>query len=343
MDSELVLAHAPTLDPAWLEHEKAAGLLETKPAHKSMADRRRTYDELMKTLTREMLAGRDKHLSHGIDITEFSINARDGHPITICAYQLSTAESVSHISSNTKDRSRTVIYYHGGGLRVGDLESEDLSCRRICMEGACTVFSVNYRLTPENPMDIPVNDAWDAYVGISERGVQGDLVLVGSSSGGQLAAQITQFARDSDAKEKLIPIRGLVLRCPVTVRSFEGGSSIPTRFRKLHTSCSVSFETSLLNLQTEPTSPIMPLDAATFEGLPPTYIQLCTNDVYYSDGLCYGTALVEAGVPVKHDVYWGWPHTFWLKAPKLERALEVDMDMMKGIEWLFSLSEDARE
>lgn len=80
----------------------------------------------------------------------------------------------------------------------------------------------------------------------------------------------------------------------------------------------------------------MPLEAdeETLKELPRTWIQLCTNDSPYSDGLCYAKMLEEAGVEVKVDVVRGWPHTFWLKAPELERALEVEEEMVRGLGWL---------
>lgn len=274
-----------------------------------------------------MLIGRDAHLARSIETTEFTIAARDGYSLPIRAY----------IPTGGTSASRNIIYYHGGGLKVGDLDSEDLSCRRIAIEAACNVYSVDYRLTPENEFDVPVEDAWDAFVGIAKVRLRDDglLVVVGSSSGGQLAAQVSQMARNSDKPKK---IDGLILRCPVTVNSYDNGSRIPARFRHMHTSWSSSFETSLLHMDEGNTSSAMPLEANTFEDLPPTFLQICTNDVYYSDGVCYAEALATADVPVKVDVIEGWPHTFWLKAPQLETALRADGEMIEGLKWLLRLS-----
>jgi acetyl esterase/lipase len=70
--------------------------------------------------------------------------------------------------------------------------------------------------------------------------------------------------------------------------------------------------------------------------LTPRYlgIQVSTNDIYYSDGVCYAEALREAGVEVNLDVVEGWPHTFWLKAPYLERAVQAESDMIEGLRQL---------
>lgn len=325
MFASLVLQHAPPLDSEWLKHEQAAGLLEAQPTY-TMEERRLMYADSCRKRNAAMLGGRDLHLNRDVTTTEFTITARDGYHLDTRIYN----------SSDRTAADRTVIYYHGGGLKVGDLDSEDLSCRRICIEGACTVYSVSYRLIPEYPMDTPVNDAWDALVGISERRISGKLIIAGSSSGGQLAAQVSQIAKDASPKVKNID--GLLLRCPVTANNYENGSKIPPSFRPMHASWSTSFETSLLHMDQGTTSSVMPLEASSFKGLPPTFVQVCTNDIYYSDGICYAGALSAAGIPVKLDVVAGWPHTFWLKAPHLERALKADNDCIEGLRWLLELS-----
>jgi len=68
--------------------------------------------------------------------------------------------------------------------------------------------------------------------------------------------------------------------------------------------------------------------------MPRTWIQVCSNDSLYSDGVCYAKPLEEVGVEVRVDVVWGWPHTFWLKAPGLERALEAEREMLRALKWL---------
>jgi len=129
-------------------------------------------------------------------------------------------------------------------------------------------------------------------------------------------------------------ICGVALRGPVLCDA----NNLPGRFREWHTSMSESFHTSLLSAPalTPADRPVLelPLEAESFEALPRHYIQVCTNDVYYSDGVLYGEALREVGVDVKMDVLTGWPHTFWLKAPELERAREAEKECIEGVRWL---------
>lgn len=271
-----------------------------------------------------MLAGRDIALTHAITIVDSSFVGSDGYEISIRTYNPAIWEPGS-----------LVVYYHGGGLYVGDLDSEDLSCRRICKEASAMVVSVEYRLRPDFTPAIALQDAYDTFTYVSTNIPHSKLVLVGSSSGGQLAAQVSQRARD-DLKLKAA-IDGILLRCPVTVDASHGATRIPERFQSIHTSYSESFSNCLVKLPTENNLERLenlPLDAKSFKDLPKTFLQLCSNDIYYSDGVCYAQGLKEDGAQVKVDVLMGWPHTFWLKAPELDQALSAERAMVDGIKWL---------
>jgi acetyl esterase/lipase len=99
-----------------------------------------------------------------------------------------------------------------------------------------------------------------------------------------------------------------------------------------------AFHTSLLNSAVlnngNRTVAALPLEAEDLSGMSRHWIQVSTNDIYYSDGACYAEGLREAGVEVRLDVIQGWPHTFWLKAPYLERAVKAESDMIEGLRWL---------
>jgi pimeloyl-ACP methyl ester carboxylesterase len=141
-----------------------------------------------------------------------------------------------------------VIYYHGGGLKVEDLDSEDLSCRRICKEARIVVISVEYRLVPQDPPQKALDETYDAFLKFTSTKRSSErVILVGSSSGGQLAAQVAQLARDSE-EVPTETIDWLLLRCPITVDASNGGIHIPERFRAMHTSFAPSFESSLLTI-----------------------------------------------------------------------------------------------
>lgn len=345
MDLNLVLDEPPPLDPAWIEHEKTAGLLRPQPVFANAIDRQAIYSKACKERNSLMLQGRDKNLTPGLTTLDSEITCSGGHNIKIRAYTLASPVNENGDAGQISSNRDLVIYYHGGGLRVGDLDSEDLSCRRICKQASVKVVSVDYRLLPQHSPQIPLNDAYDAFAKITEDlPMLERVILVGSSSGGQLAAQVSQRVRSAGSRHSTL-IKGVLLRCPVTVNAATGGKHITQRFRDMHRSFSSPFETSLLKMDEDAAremTPNLPLEAETFHELPRTFIQVCTNDIYYSDGICYAAALQQVGIKVKVDIVEGWPHTFWLKAPHLDRALQAELDMIGGINWLLNYEERQR-
>lgn len=341
MDS-LYLKTAPPLDPEWLEYEKEEALKNPKPVYASVLERQPAYAAECRALSAAMTAPgmRDHHLSQGINTTTFTApSSVDGFAIPVLKYEA---------DGSTTSPSVVVVYIHGGGLCVGEADSEDLSCRRILKElpgllpaegSGVVVFSIGYRLMPSHKAEVCVSDCVDALdhilAGVPRdgTGAGAKVTVVGSSSGGELAALVSQRAPTA--------LNGVVLRCPVTSDAFGGMEYVPERLRELHTSAwEPSFWNSLLG-RMEREVPrdgleYMPLEAPEelLRKLPRTWIQVCTNDGLYSDGVCYAKALEDAGVSVKVDVVRGWPHTFWLKAPQLPRALEAERAMLKGLAWV---------
>ncbi|KUI57666.1 Putative sterigmatocystin biosynthesis lipase/esterase stcI [Cytospora mali] len=335
-DEAPILQKAPALDPAWLQYEKEASLLAPKPAIDPL-QKQKLYAAQCRELNGAMMAvgARDHHLSQGIETQYVSVpSSLDGYAIPVLQYDRAVDPG--------GEPSWVVVYYHGGALFIGEADSEDLSCRRIVREShlpSVRLYSVGYRLKPLHPVSTIVQDSMDAFDSIIRAHPTSRILVVGSSSGGELAALVTQHAAKGS-------FHGVVLRCPVTSDAFSGAEYVPERLRALHTSAwERSFESSILGFMERdvPRDGLekMPLEisAEDLNGMPRTWVQVCTNDVLYSDGVCYARVLRDAGVEVKMDIVWGWPHTFWLKAPHLPRALEADKAMLDGITWVAGLDE----
>ena len=97
-----------------------------------------------------------------------------------------------------------IVYLHGGGWVLGDLESHDPICRRIARDAGATVASVDFRRAPEHPFPAPLHDVYESLLWLhhhAERlGVDADrIAIVGDSSGGNLAGAATMLARDRGA------------------------------------------------------------------------------------------------------------------------------------------------
>jgi len=333
----LVIEGPPPLDPAWVEYEREH-LTPAAPKKKksyeapTAIERQLAYAQECRDLHARMMApgARDHNLSKGIVKRQLTATStKDGATIPILAY---TREQDSG-----SDPDVVIVYFHGGGLWVGEVDSEEPSCRRLVLAGENhAVYSVGYRLMPEYFASVCVSDAYDGFSTVRQLvGNKPKLVVIGSSSGGQLAAHVSQMAPRGS-------VDGVLLRSPVTSDVFSGVEYVPERLRQYHKSATQAFVTSLGGFMKRavPRDGLarMPLEAdeEVLKGLPRTWIQVCTNDTLYSDGVCYAIALEEAGVEVKVRVVEGWPHTFWLLVPELERALEAELEMVDGLKWLLS-------
>lgn len=319
---------APPLDRAWLAHEKTMKLRGPPRVFSSVLERQPIYaQECRDSHANQMAPGaRDFDLSQGLVKSDFTIpSSKDGSPIPVLQLDL--------VGSEGHDPDIIIIYYHGGALKVGEADSEELSCRHLMKSGVGRVrlYSIGYRLLPLYSAELCLSDSLDGFQAL--RNDTAKMIIVGSSSGGQMASAVTQAAPKGS-------IHGVLLRSPVTADGPSGMEYIPEKLRPYHTSVSPTFISSLNGYLTRdvPRDGLerLPLEAQKEElqGLPRTWIQLCTNDTIYSDGLCYAIILREANVDVQVVLEQGWPHTFWLKAPELPQALEAEKRMVEGFKWV---------
>ncbi|KAH8885772.1 alpha/beta-hydrolase [Thozetella sp. PMI_491] len=344
----LFLKEAPPLDPAWLAYAESEGLDKPRPRLAPLA-RQPIYAAECRELVKRMTAAgaRDHHLSNNLKITDTTVpSSLDAYAIPVRQY-----DNVNS-SGDTEDPKAILLYIHGGGLVIGESDSEELSCLRILKESGIAglrIYSVGYRLMPTYPATTCVSDCIDVFhhlLPIAETHTgKATVLILGSSSGGELAALVSQAAAPGT-------VQGVVLRGPVTVDSSSGDPGakqyVPEEFAYLyHSGVHESFFNALGSGLSHDIPrdglPRMPLEAPVEElqklGLPRTWIQVCTNDFLYSDGMCYAKLLADSGVEVHVNVVEGWPHTFWLKAPQLPKALDADRAMLGGLAWVAGAGE----
>ena len=197
-----------------------------------------------------------------------------------------------------------VVFYHGGGFVIGDLDSHDALTRQIALSVGAVVVAVDYRLAPEHPFPAAVDDCFAALKWVSEHAVElgGDparLAVCGDSAGGNLSAVVSQLARDAGGP----PIRFQLLWYPATtldlsMPSVQENAEAPVispddmhTFRKLY------LGTDELDQSPPPT--LAPARAQRFDGLPPAYIAVAQYDPIRDDGVLYAQLLRDAGVPVE--------------------------------------------
>ncbi|HEY2197791.1 MAG TPA: alpha/beta hydrolase [Mycobacterium sp.] len=195
-----------------------------------------------------------------------------------------------------------LVFYHGGGWTIGDLDTHDALCRLTCRDADVHVLSVDYRLAPEHPAPAAVDDAYAAFKWACEHaeelGAFPDKIVVGGdSAGGNLATVVSQLARDDEGAKP-------VLQWLVYPRTdFTAKTRSLSLFAEgfLLTKADMDwFEAQYLDGSgIEPTDPrISPLLADSLAGLPPALIATAGFDPLRDEGDRYAAALHEAGTHV---------------------------------------------
>ena len=198
-----------------------------------------------------------------------------------------------------------VVFLHGGGWVVGDLDSYDSTARLHAVGADAVVVSVDYRLAPEHPYPAAVDDVWAATQWVAAHGdeLRADtsrLAVAGDSAGGNLSAVVAQLARDAGGP----PIAFQLLWYPAATMD----NSLPSFTENAHApildtaACKGFTRWYAGHLDSKNLPPtVAPARAASLAGLPPAYIATAGHDPLRDDGAAYAELLRAAGVPVQLD------------------------------------------
>jgi acetyl esterase len=207
-----------------------------------------------------------------------------------------------------------IVYFHGGGWTTGSLEGFEHLARHLALRTGCAVALVEYRLAPEHPYPVAVEDAWAAVHWANQFRSQlaGDpsaLIVAGDSSGGNLAAVVSQRAHAEGGPE--ISLQMLVY--PVTDCDFERTSYLdPANQLMLPMETMRWFWDNYVPDASRRTSPdASPLRGQNLSDLPPAVVITAEHDVLRDEGEAYVDRLREAGVEVRHRRFAGQMHGFF--------------------------------
>ncbi|MEK5645299.1 lipase [Paenibacillus rhizosphaerae] len=209
-----------------------------------------------------------------------------------------------------------LIYYHGGGWVVGDLDAADVLCRQLANGANVIVVSVDYRLAPEHRFPAAIEDAYAAAAWVAENSssLEADpnrMAVGGDSAGGNLAAAVTLMARD----QGLSFIKFQLLFNPATRYAFDTDSYRDNaEGYGLTTDTMRWFWGQYLAEEQDGRNPYAsPLLAADFSSLPPALVITAEFDPLRDDGEAYAAKLKAAGTPVEAKRYDGMVHGFMLQ------------------------------
>ncbi|RSL66610.1 hypothetical protein CEP51_012796 [Fusarium floridanum] len=197
----------------------------------------------------------------GFSITDVSVPAYDGAAGQARIYKPETPSTNGAL----------LIYVHGGGWTLGNLDSEDAVCRTLCDAARIVVVSLDYRKAPENPFPIGLEDVWEGILWILR------VPLVVHPTVQPAGVDFSSYEENAEAP---------ILPTKMVMQFLEWYNPVPDDVR------------------------MSPLLAKDFSGLPPAYLQIAGADPLRDDGFDYMEKLEEAGVPVRVSVYPGLPHAF---------------------------------
>jgi acetyl esterase len=216
-----------------------------------------------------------------------------------------------------------LVFFHGGGWVIGDLDSHDVACRKLAVEGQLVVISVDYRRAPEHKFPAAVEDAIAATAWIAaharELGIDARRLLVGGdSAGGNLAAVVALAARDGNGPA----ISGQVLIYPATDFAMTHASHREPETSILLTHSVIRwFRDHYLNGEADVGDwRASPARANTLAGLPPAYLLTAGADPLRDEGDEYARRLKQAGVAVTHRTFPGQFHGFFTMGKLLQQA-----------------------
>jgi len=244
---------------------------------------------------------------------------------------VASVENVRNLRIYTPDTPAprpTLVYFHGGGWVLCNLDTHDVVCRALCRASGAVVISVDYRLAPEHKFPAAVDDCYAAACWVANNaaalGIDPNrIALGGDSAGGNLATVISLKARDEKgpdiaAQVLVYPVANLASFDTPSYREFAEGYHLTRSEMEW-------FRDSYLAGPEDSLNPYAsPLLAPDLSGLPPALVITAECDVLRDEGEQYARRLEQAGVKVTATRYPGMIHPFfsWLGAlPQAREAI----------------------
>jgi len=231
-----------------------------------------------------------------------------------------------------------LLYLHGGGFTIGNLETHDSLCRQLALRSGAAVIALDYRLAPEHRFPTAVDDCWaalralsDAAAGARLRLDTTRLAVGGDSAGGTLAAVCALMARDAGLKLAL-----QVLITPGTIAHADTPSHARFAHGFLLEREQVEWFFDQYIDQAERTDwRFAPALAADHEGVAPACIVVAECDALVDEAVAYGDILRAAGVAVDLEIWRGVTHDFIKMGRVLPEAAQAQQAIADALKKAF--------
>ncbi|MDH4561225.1 alpha/beta hydrolase [Pseudomonas sp. BN411] len=224
-----------------------------------------------------------------------------------------------------------ILYFHGGGWTVGDLDSHDAALRMLAKDTGAALVSVDYRLAPEHSFPAAIDDAYAALTWVSDAlprwfGSPLPLVVGGDSAGGNLSAVVSIMARDRQGPS----ITAQLLLYPSTagcefINSPHLCGEEPPFLRL--SDINWFFDQYVPDCATRRDPRFAPLLMDDLRGLPPALVLTAQYDLLTAEGKTYSRRLKDAGTPCEFLCYDGTVHGFFSLAPTQRQAVQARKDI----------------
>jgi acetyl esterase len=214
-----------------------------------------------------------------------------------------------------------LLYFHGGGWTIGDVDTHDVLCRQLAVGARCVVFSVDYRLAPEHPFPAAVDDCLAATRYVADNAAKlkvHGIAVGGDSAGGNLAATIALLARDAGGPAlafQLLIYPATDQRCATASHERNAQGYLLERdgiryFRRAY----LPNEKDWLDWRASP------LAAKSHAKLPPALVITAGYDPLLDEGRAYAERLRAAGTPVTYREFADMVHGFILFGGVIDTA-----------------------
>jgi len=231
-----------------------------------------------------------------------------------------------------------VVFFHGGGWVLSDVDGHDPIARRIAARSGAMVVSVEYRLAPEDPFPAPHDDCWAVTEWCAEHGARwggapGQIAVCGDSAGANLAAGVAIRARDEGLR---LALQALIYPCIDDRQSAYVSMTDNAEGYFLTAADMVWFWDHFVPPQHRSDPRAVPARLEHHEGLAPAFVQTAEFDPLRDEAELYVARLAAAGVPTELVRYPGVVHGFVTRWHAIARAEQAHDDLAAALEQSFA-------